>query len=1622
MAKAVCSNLPTNVVGPFDHTLFLGLSVQSFSSSMGWNEQESSIQVELAEDKCKPTNNPKVYYPAPGIKRFWDGPDPGFQTPTIGAPVYFRAGDFEFAGIIQSWNKNQGSDGNPTYSVTITDPRFLLQNLTVIASDYAGSVENIYNLINAYGYLESIGPVCPQETINGAIFGSPAGGFGGAKNNDTGTPWSLLKQAIQVLLSGSSHAKYSPFGHAVYRGHTPQNIPAPANNMGRLSPDSFSSQIIQDFNGNGYTSNYFVDISEIPFSPTYYRINSPSISLLDLISQVCSDAGCDYFVELIITTSLEKVIKIRTVKRRAQPTLGQIDAFIEEQNDLTTTKQVGRELRNEPTSVFLYGSNVQTLFETKDPTPTGSIIQHWGFDVSGNLRPATFVSGTGLGQDQWHVTLDLLNLQAALDTPLTSGTGLATTAIVTEDEMRMAMGGFNSWFGYALYYGATGSGADPNNSSFGTDIGKIIKGDHTGLQNPLGGRGSKLLNQFGDIKVDDNGQPMVAMGPLAQQGHEGASELQNIESKKKVKKDLERIHDFIKGIGDEFCGKKFLVKLPFVCLFDDPDSKQKIYSDTPSSDGGYPASGITGVLDLPFPSTGIDFFSDESNKVEAFVVYHTGIAGGSKLVPNGDYITHQTGLYAKASVDTKIVPYPSGGNPTGIPTVILTVSSPLQLEKSSRQIDGMKTLEDVAVPQDQKLPDNIKEEGDAFGFMLKRAAAKAPKCYAPSGAIIPMLSHTTRYGPWGFRGPPGPVKFETDDSLAPWEYGGYDVLSSGALEKASDGLTFMQVGERGSFSIAGYPIKQLGQDLRSIIPSFSNNSLEQAVTSVGTYYFISTEAMDGSLGPNITSINTDIGDGGVTTTYQLATFTPSFGRLAKLNAERIKSVGKERVKQQRQARENLKLKQVIKNVKEAIKDLNKKPIDEPVQKKSKPKDIIVAAKDTFPSGTESGLDITSSAMMDSESKGYSSNNQSGQWSKTAMMSTDGYLRPVSKSGDGGLPQYANKASSACALTSGVQRQGDPPVNQWVRPNVNVDYLDPLASTGDPKHADNPNHEDFHHDISVAGFGSEMPSGEEGTFNLHEYGFRTKATGQKKFPSDFRFMALRGPLVIHGWGYDLDGKPIPNKADSEASARTGSFLSVGLEDKFLDKWLRKPSTWPVAPVDLRFDRERGVWTVPQGFRIIQAKADVSISAGSLGDATPLNISTVFDGGGGTVGSPKITVKVPSWQQSISINESFFAFYDTKDCVYYPIGTGLGGGSGGGNGINVFRDAGCFNTLAFGTECFDETGCMGKTTTLVAGTGLRASNTTVSAPSSDCNGSAVRLDLRIPVLDDDDPPSTVSGITGCTPDWGAIYFGSGLNVSTGNTNDCDYLYIDAEADSGIYVYRQEDCTTIGCGSSASSCVGKLNTLVAGRGLNAASSSISATGSCLNSNVIKLDLKIPMLDEDEPPSSISSASCVTDWDLIYFGSGLSLNSGTTGNCNFLYLKTSDTGGGGVQIKDAGYCAYSPSVSSCTDASCITFGSGLRVVSEGGSNYKVNVGGLTVDSNNYIEDIDLGCGLTSVAGACGNVTLKVDGGTGSATGIKVVRDICCSGDTLDIRYMTLNFSECGIFTGTGTGTDPAC
>ena len=470
-----------SIYGPYRQTLFLGCSVLSFSASAGWNGQNSEVTVELARDECE---SPEGHY-----KELWtdqygnaiyteltdvalrttSNPDPGFTYPNIGAPVYFRVADFEYSGILQGWTVKEGADGNPVYSVKIVDPRVVLDNTQVILDNYEGPAydpvtnSNVFNLLNVYGYLEwvngrggyrdSNGVTTPcvdwvqqhgnplsDRILNvnavegGTGFGAPAGGFGGSRKTDRGISWNYIRAALQDLagsMIGTPDVRFSQ-GGIFFRPGSGRGYGELNTNGGRFNA-----------NPHGGTAKYIIDLEEVPTAQWDYRITGPVTSLSEIINQVCADAGCDYYVELLPTDN-NLVIKVRTISRFNQPSLGvstgEITEFISKHNIITGTPgygivndSFGRELRTDVNTSFIIGAKARQYYEAQS---AGYMTPFWGYDAEGRLLMSHH-NGERVG---WKVRLDFRKLNLALHTPISLGLEHNTFGWVYENELRYALG------------------------------------------------------------------------------------------------------------------------------------------------------------------------------------------------------------------------------------------------------------------------------------------------------------------------------------------------------------------------------------------------------------------------------------------------------------------------------------------------------------------------------------------------------------------------------------------------------------------------------------------------------------------------------------------------------------------------------------------------------------------------------------------------------------------------------------------------------------------------------------------------------------------------------------------------------------------------------------------------------------------------------------------------------------------------------------------------------------------------------------------------------------------------------------------------------------------------------
>ena len=838
----VC-NYGQNIVGPFKQTLFLGCSVKSFSCTIGWNEQVTTLTVELVEDPCA---GQKVYYNRPGHEGTWTDPDPGFEAyqPTVGGPVYFRVADFEFAGIVQSWNRTDSTTGLKQYSISISDPRFILQNTQLILNENNGSVGGLYNVINVFGFLE-------------------AHGFGSSDVNDQGVPWSLVKLATSTLLSGQQDNIFGPYGAIAFRTHDWNGANVLGGKFGLIKStgsDTFDTSLKTTFGGNGWYTGYFLDLHDIPFAPSNYRLGADSMTVMDLVSQVCDDAGCDYYIEMFLTSLNQKIIKVRTQARRSQPVMGRIQEFIDTRDNIIS-KNIGRELRNEATSSFATGSNQQTFFSTASYTPW------WGLDEDGNA--ITYgTTTTNIPSEYgaiWNVYMDFRKLNTTLAVPLG-----VDRAYVNELEMRAALKGVDDWTAYALSY----------NNGAGTVTGKwLLDRDHN-LFFEVPEEGQQDINARG-----------VNMGVGNMPGG-GGFDFNVPANSNSIESDKVKLHAFIQGFANEYYGKKILVTTDAESYYN-TEAQKNYYSKVPAGDAWIDAG--SSWLGITKPNAYLDPFTSDTAMLSGGCRFSavTGFVDGGEAVSDGTY------LYVRSQAASEFI--------TGVKTVV-TLSTPVlnKVQESGHSDDyaGMILVGRNAAKLLADLTANM-TEGFTFGAANCAFGLTKRRLY-PQMVEVPMRSNYTKYGPFAYQGPPGPVNLKPNDDLSPWNYGDSTTMTLVANAQSQEGLTFMQEGERGSINWPGYPEHRLGAELRSPHQNFINYNLTQFLWTVGLtqyyYLYIPTTSATGSFGPNITSVAVNVSDGGVNTTYELTTFTPNFGRLSKINTERIKQSAKNRVAQAKQRR------------------------------------------------------------------------------------------------------------------------------------------------------------------------------------------------------------------------------------------------------------------------------------------------------------------------------------------------------------------------------------------------------------------------------------------------------------------------------------------------------------------------------------------------------------------------------------------------------------------------------------------------------------------------------------------------------------------------------------------------
>lgn len=540
-----CEDLPIN-----EPLRFLRSTVTSFNCSLGLGSQESTLNVDLVDD-C----DPDVIDIAGSFSPLANPPV------QVGAPVYFPDNNgvmpFNFGGVLSSWTIQQSSGGK-TYNVKVSDPRQLLENTVVIIDSFINKPIKGVNYFNVYAYYES-------DILNGNC-----NVFGTSRSNERGMPYKKIIDALADI----NPIICSPTGY-----------------------------------------NFVIDFNSFPGKklnsrgvPEWYRVTGPSISILQLLTDICETLAYEFYVELYYING-KNVISVGLIDLNAPP--APFGAIVSSYNGSATDLSYGQELRNEKTKMILFGEQVHYL------TKVNNFEYFFGEDFNPNTNVLEPIVPYTVDDCGFWIRKRIESLNISLNKPLTlNGNGPYE---ISEMDIRCAMGSHEMWKNRVFDPDSKGS----FNEAIRNNWSDLINSPKLMIDN-IGNIGA-AANAAANAALAGNIISKVAADAIV------ANQLNRAEVKSndnEVVEDLEKIRAFVSNLGSTYYGKQFFAKLnQKICWYreGDENNTEIHYTDIPTPAGGWIEQGP--VIGLNDPDLG--FFRQDDYRVGCFARFNTSGEGAN---------------------------------------------------------------------------------------------------------------------------------------------------------------------------------------------------------------------------------------------------------------------------------------------------------------------------------------------------------------------------------------------------------------------------------------------------------------------------------------------------------------------------------------------------------------------------------------------------------------------------------------------------------------------------------------------------------------------------------------------------------------------------------------------------------------------------------------------------------------------------------------------------------------------------------------------------------------------------------------------------------------------------------
>ena len=1210
-------NTPDLITSPYHQTTFLGATVTDFSGKLGFGTSSSDISIQVVEDSCASSRRRSYSSGSeqftggdPDSKDFVEGEADNFIMPPVGTPKIFRYGTFQYGGIIKNVERST-TLSRRGYTVRMESPTVVLKNAQIVLKGLDDSFSSTPNIINLH---QSMQP--PQKSWC----------------NDVGVTWSNILSVLE--------------GHKFYhRGFDYTLLVAgsvPGNDL-RFGGDNIDVMGAIERAAKSKGIRIFVELEGI----NIIKIYSDSGDGASSTSRTSPPGAFD--VDEGEIPAQQKLVKGSVYRTINKSSLGFGETLDDE--DCSTTGNLislnyGVEAGEACTHAMVNGAFKSMLYqiEESDPVefedidpPAIQIRQHYGNDPTTGkmLCPDEFVP------EEKFKHIDF-GLSFVVDVTLQSFYAAwgSDTYEVVELEIRAAEESFEIWYEFMCVF-------------FPDAIETLIKATPTTSINwPM------ILNNIDEGKV---------LTP-AEINNAALDAMKAKDARAKADSPLHALHEFVSSFG-QFYGKKYAVLLPteeieeggenippILCCpsATDPPNVLKNFEQT---DGGWPLSETAKILLLDFRGIGIEIFKTEEGKVGAFVRYKKSDVPDGQEVDvtrlETDWWHEKEYYYIKASVD-EVALYPcdnkneegkectddNKGNPFQH-AALIDVSGGLRLsEKTDRAGGPVRGLPNALAPlilnglNGEDLSDEDFDELEdvlmhRWGGHTLRNCALSTKPVKPDAACIPLESRELCYGPWvDDESDHGSAEYEKDEGLTPWNFNGYSLMN-----------------------IAGFAQTELKTSGKTVLESGSSK-----------YTGLPTDAGVPGLGSPLggatcTSVSFNLGVGGVTTSLTFRTFVPNFGSLTQSRLEFMETMAQAQQKFQRafntKAAER-KQRSILKNAikagaggeggKVADKQANAHGGKEYGPRFQGGTSIGALASFTGPFVEDPNKEADypdhgkyTTVVAEGIRQLTEEADLSGKfWKKAAGCGLEGLFRPyqITKQNADFTVYEMGDSSESCTICpeSPTFNAGlsDPSFDYCCSPSTNASPA-PGCSISITSRTANPfmtvSEAQNYADVKT----TFLPGNDARTL---VYGQTPPSDGLKPLteePEGIRPIGVKGPVVIVGWGYDIQGSPVPAEPNDPC--------------KFADDWLVRPDIWKAGPLDVRWDECKKMWVPPPVEE--KKQRNIIVYAKLEGDLDPLGTQKAVPQGDGGGDSFVVTNRLG---QPLCKGQHIFAYFNPDGCEW------------------------------------------------------------------------------------------------------------------------------------------------------------------------------------------------------------------------------------------------------------------------------------------------------------------------------------------------------------------------------------